>query len=260
MADRRVALVCGGSKGIGRASAAALLGAGHDVVILSRSTKHLAEAAKAMAEETQFRPHTIAADVGDPNAAGDAIGEVIARFGRLDILVNNAGGPPPGSFLDHPATTWREAFEQNLLSVVEFTRHGVPHMRARGWGRVVNITTTLGKEPTPGMVLSATLRAGVAAFTKATAKELATDGITVNNVCPNAVATDRSIALASSGAEEQGRSLEEILSDATAQLPIRRLAEPHELGGVVAFLASEAGSYVSGVSLMVDAAATGSTF
>lgn len=257
---RRVALVCGGSKGIGQACAAALLQAGNEVIVLSRSPDNLVVAADFLYSATGVRPRTVVADVSEPDAAATVIDDIVRQYGRLDILVNNAGGPPPGTFLDHSPAEWQAAFEQSLLSVVEFTRRAVPHMREQAWGRVVNVTSTLAKEPEPNMVLSATLRAGVAAFTRATARQLAADGVTVNNVCPNAVATERALFFAEAAAEKQGLPLESVLSDAAAQLPIQRLARAEEVANVVAFLASDAASYVSGISMMVDGGATRNAF
>jgi 3-oxoacyl-[acyl-carrier protein] reductase len=183
-----------------------------------------------------------------------------ARFGRLDILINNQGGPPMGGFLEHDDTAWERSIATNLMSVIRFTTLAAPLMIRGGWGRIVNVTSTLAKEPSPQMVLSATLRAGVSAFTKAIATELAPKNVTVNTVCPHAVMTQRSESLLRQSAERQGKTLDEVVSASCATLPMGRWAEPCEIADVVGFLLSDRASYVTGSSIVVDGGATKSYF
>ncbi len=256
----QVALVCGASKGIGKAAALALSQEGARVVILSRRPDNLSAAADEIEAESGSRPEVLALDVGERGAARKAVGSTVEAHGRLDILVNNAGGPPMGTFLEHPSSTWDAAFRTNLLSVIEFTGEAARVMKERKHGRIINITSTLAKEPTPPMVLSATLRAGVSAFAKSISAELAEHGITVNTVCPSAVQTERAVSLTQQMADREGITLEEALGRASKTLPMGRLAMPRELGEVVAFLASARASYLTGVSLMVDGGFTKSVF
>lgn len=258
--ENRVALVCGASKGIGKAAALALSQEGAKVVILSRSSGNLEAAAAEIEEKSGSRPDLIPLDVGVAGAAQEAVGRTVEAHGRLDILVNNAGGPPMGTFLEHSSSTWDAAFRTNLLSVIEFTSEAARVMKEHGYGRIINVTSTLAKEPTPAMVLSATLRAGVSAFSKAISGELAPHGITVNTVCPSAVQTERAEELTRQVALKEGITVEEAFARAAKTLPMGRLAMPRELGEVVAFLASARASYLTGVSLMVDGGFTRSVF
>ncbi|MGA8028003.1 MAG: SDR family oxidoreductase [Bryobacteraceae bacterium] len=258
--EGRVALVCGGSRGIGKAIAQALAREGAMPVLVSRSDRRLVEAAEEIEGATGIRPGILAGDVADSGLARASVDEVVGKHGRIDILINNAGGPPSGSFLSHAPETWDAAVETNLLSVIRFTQAAVPEMKKSGYGRVINITSFLAKEPTPGMVLSGTLRAGVSAFTKAISKELARENITANTVCPSAVLTDRAESLTREAAGRDGISFEEALKRASAALPMGRLAAPAEIADIVAFLASPLASYITGVTLLVDGGLSCSVF
>ncbi|MBI4449788.1 SDR family oxidoreductase, partial [Candidatus Uhrbacteria bacterium] len=181
---------------------------------------------------------------------------VQGRWGSLHIVVNNAGGPPSGSFLQHVDTVWETAIHQNLLSVVRMARAVAPLMREQRWGRIISISSTVAKEPTPAMVVSATARAGVSAFTKAIASELAPFGITVNVILPGGVRTERLTSLVRTNAERTGRSYEYLLAERETSIPIGRFAAPEEIANVALFLASEQSSYVTGTSIVVDGALT----
>lgn len=255
-----VAVICGGSKGIGKACASSLAREGARTVLLSRTEETLLAAAAEIEAAGGTRPHVIVGDVADPLLASRVVAETMERFGRLDIMINNAGGPPMGSFFEHDLDTWHAAVQTNLLSVVTFTRAAAEVMKAAGYGRIINITTVLAKEPTPAMVLSGTLRAGVSAFSKAISTELIKSGVCINTVCPAAVLTERAESLTRVAAERDGISYEEALARAQKGLPIGRLAAPIELGDVVAFLCSPKAGYISGVSLMVDGGVTRAVF
>lgn len=258
--EGRVALVTGGSKGMGRATAAALAAEGCEICLLARNPGTLEEAAAAITEQTGREVLTVVGDVARAELAQETVDAVMARFARIDILVNNAGGPPMGSFLDHDEAAWNVALRTNFLSVVGFTQAVTPHMMANTWGRVINITSTLAKEPTGRMVLSASARAAVSAFSKSVSAEFAPHNITINTVCPGGVLTDRLVGLIEAGAASSKISYDEQLQASQSLIPMDRFAAPEEIADVIVFLASERGSYVTGVSLMVDGALTKSAF
>lgn len=252
----RVALVTGASKGIGRAIALALAGEGAQVCLLSRSDANLAAAGSEIRDRTGIAAGSVVGDVGDPGLAARAVRYVAGSFGRVDILVNNAGGPPPGGFAEHDDAAWMAAFQRNLLGPVRFVRAAAPLMKEQRWGRVINITSVLAKEPAPGMVLSATLRAGVSAFAKAVSVELAPFGITVNTICPSAVLTERMDKLTRDAAERSGRSYDDILGQARASIPAGRFSTPEEIADLAVFLCSAKSAYVTGQTVIIDGGAT----
>lgn len=258
--NERAAIVTGASKGIGFAIAATLAEHGCRLCMVSRSAEALGAAAETLRREFGADALVIAGDVADASLGPRVIAAAVERWGRVDILINNAGGPPPGSFLDHDEATWRSALDQNFMSVVRFIRAAAPLMKERNYGRIVNITSTIAKEPTPQMVLSASARAAVSAFSKAVSTELAPFNITVNSVAPGGVRTDRLEALMSTVAAKEGISTEQMLKRAAGSIPIGRFAEPREIAEVVAFLVSERASYLTGLSLMTDAGLTKSVF
>ncbi len=253
--EGRVAIVCGASKGMGFASSQALAQHGVKVLMVARDQSALEAAAKAIADEGGV-VEAYAGDVRNPDLAQRTVDRCKELWGPVDILLNNAGGPPMGSFLEHDGGAWEAAIQTNLLSVVRFCKAVAPDMKAKNWGRIISITSTVAKEPSPAMVLSATTRAGVSAFSKALAIELAQFNISVNVICPGGVLTDRLVSLLQARAEREKREYQEILIETQASIPAKRFAEPQEIADVILFLASERGGYVNGVSLSVDGALT----
>lgn len=173
-------------------------------------------------------------------------------FGRVDILVNNVGGPPTGSFLELDLEAWRRAVDLLLLSAVGLTRRLLPGMQSRHWGRVITITSIAVKRPLDNLMLSNSLRAAVTGFTRTLANEAAPFGVTVNNVLPGYTRTDRLASLAERTAAKRGGGSAEVYAAWESEVPMGRLGRPEELAAVVAFLASERASYVTGVSIAVD--------
>lgn len=247
----RVALVCAASKGLGRASAEALARDGLRVAICSRGGPALREA------ETAIRNaggDVIAIDADLRRAADvtNAVETTVRTFGGLDVLVTNTGGPPSGPFTSLGEDAWADAIDALLLSVVRLCRAAIPHMRARGGGRIINITSISVKQPIQGLVLSNSLRAAVTALAKTLSTELAPDGILVNCVAPGYTRTDRVVELAGQAAAREGIEPADVERRTVAQIPLGRMGEPAEFASVVAFLASPAASYVSGVTIQVD--------
>lgn len=232
--DRRVALVTGGGKGIGRAIAARLLADGASVALWDISEPALAEAASAL--DAGERLATARVDVTDEAAVAAAAEAAVARFGRVDILVNNAGiAGPTRPLLDYPVAAWRQVIEADLTGVFLCCRAVVPHLVAGGWGRVVNLASLAGKEGTPNAAAYSAAKAGVIALTKSLGKELAGSGVLVNAVAPAAVETDI-----------LRQMTPEHVATMIGKSPLGRLGTVEEVAELVAWLASDACSFSTG--------------
>jgi len=247
----RVALVCAASKGLGRASAEALARDGLRVAICARGSEALAATAAAI-EAAGGDVLAIEADLRRAADVARVVEATVARFGALDVLVTNTGGPPSGPFLSLDDQAWTEAIDSLLLSVVRLCRLAIPHMRARGGGRIIHITSISVKQPIEGLVLSNALRSAVTSLAKTLSVELAADNILVNCVAPGYTRTDRVIELADQSAAREGTTRGAIEQRMLSRIPMGRMGEPKEFGDVVAFLASPAASYVTGVTIPVD--------
>ena len=226
----KVALVTAASKGLGRASAAALAGEGASVAINSRDPERLRSTAAELGNDVLALP----GDVTEPDAPRRLVEATVQRFGGLHVLVANAGGPPKGKALDVDDATLLEAINANLMASVRLVREAVPHMRAAGWGRICLITSSSVKQPIPDLTTSNTARAGLWGWAKTAAQDLVDQNITLNLVCPGLHATDRVTDLGFTG----------------------RLGDPADFGRVVAFLCSQHAGFVSGAALQVDGAGT----
>ncbi len=202
------------------------------------------------------RVHGFPADVSQGEAATDLVARVHDTLGGPDIVLCNAGGPPSGPLEAHDAAAWQRALDTSLLSTVHLCRAVVPHMRARRWGRILCLTSVAAKQPTMGLILSTTARAGVLGFAKALSDEVARDGITVNVLCPGFFTTDRLRALAETRGTATGKPAEAVLAEMGQAVPIGRLGSPAEFAAAAVFLASEPARYITGTALSVDGGAT----
>jgi 3-oxoacyl-[acyl-carrier protein] reductase len=248
---RKVALVCAASKGLGRASAEALARDGFHVAICARG----ADALEATAEAIRQAGGDVLAIPADLSRADDVdrvIASTVDWFGGLDVLVTNTGGPPSGPFMALDERAWTQAIDALLLSVVRLCRAAVPHMQQRGGGRIINVTSISVKQPIAGLVLSNALRSAVTSLAKTLSVELAPDKILVNCVAPGYTRTDRVVELSQQSAAREGTTAEAVEQRIVSGIPIGRMGDPKEFGDVVAFLASPAASYISGVTIPVD--------
>ena len=248
----KIALVTAASRGLGRAIAEALGAEGASLVICARGTDALGEAGASIAERTGAEVEMVAADVATAEGSARAWPHARDRFGRVDVLVTNAGGPPSGPFESHEWDVWQEAVELTLRSAVELTRLVLPGMKEQRWGRILNVTSIAVKQPVDGLMLSNSIRAAVTGFARTLANEVARYGITVNNMLPGYTRTDRVEQLNAATAAREGVNVDDVSRRIEAQIPMRRLGEPHEFAALAAFLASEQASYITGQSIAVD--------
>ena len=250
--EGKVALVTGASKGMGKACAMGLASEGVRVAVCARTEADLAAAADEIRQKTKAEVLAVPADVTRLEEIRRAVTTTAEAFGGIAILVNNTGGPPPGGFDELSDAQWQSAFELTLLSSVRLIREVLPHMRARRWGRIVSIQSSSVKQPIDGLMLSNGIRPGVVGLSKTLSAELGKDNITINTVCPGRILTDRLRSLVAIRARQAGKSYQEYLPEATADIPLGRIGSPEELASVVVFLASERASYVNGVTVQVD--------
>jgi len=262
----KVALVAASSEGLGRACAGSLISEGVKVVITGRRPDVLARAAQELRQIVSpgnGDVHTIAGDVSKVEDIQRIVKATLGKFGQLDILVTNSGGPKPGLFKDLNEDDWATGLESTLWPVIRLIRQCYPLLRdaqPRGGGRIINIVSTSVKQPIDGLLLSNAIRPAVIGLAKTLSKEFAADGILVNNVCPGSFDTSRIAKLYEARAKTTGQTVEEVASEAAKRIPLGRLGEPSELGNVVAFLASELASYVTGQTICVDGGSTSGLF
>lgn len=252
----RRALVTGGSLGIGRATANLLAAAGVDVAIVARDAARLADVAGELDGANPGRVVALPGDMSKPDDIARVIAGAGEALGGIDILVNNAGSSPAGHIADLDDDTWSAAFGLKFMGYVRCARAVLPGMRARRWGRIVNVIGRGGHNPSAGYILGGSFNAALLNFTRALAYDCAADNITVNGVNPGATDTPRWQQLVEQKAAFTNMTQDAIQADSVAEIPAGRLGRPDDLADMIVFLCSERASYVNGAFLNVDGAAT----
>jgi 3-oxoacyl-[acyl-carrier protein] reductase len=248
----KTAIVAAASQGLGKASALSLAREGVNLVICSRNKKDITHTADEIASQTSAIVKPFVADVSQPSHIKKFVQFANKTFGTVHIVVNNAGGPPTGDFLELDDDKWKQAFELTMLGTVRLTRAVLPGMIEQSWGRVITIVSIAAKQPITDLLLSSAMRPGILGLMRVLSNKHASSNITFNTVCPGYVLTQRLHDLMQTRATKAGVSLEAYLKGSAQDIPLGRLGKPEEIGDVVAFLASERASYVSGVNMLVD--------
>jgi NAD(P)-dependent dehydrogenase (short-subunit alcohol dehydrogenase family) len=248
----KVAVVTGGTQGIGRATALRFAQEGANVAICARNADRL-EQTSAELRKTGVEVLSMSADCSKPEDIERFMGAVVKKFGRIDVLVNNAGESMRGKFLETDDAKWSSDIELKVFGAIRCSRLAIPHMKKQGGGRIINITISSAKQPGAESMPTSVSRAAGLAITKALSKEFAADNILVNTVC---------IGRIKSGQHErrytrEGRSAEEYYKESAKGIPLGRVGEAEEVANVIAFLGSEAASYVTGTSINLDGGISG---
>ncbi len=249
----KVAIVTGGSEGIGKAAAASMAAEGADVVIAARRADVLEAAAAEIRAVSEHRVIAIPTDVMDPDQVQSLIDQTVDELGRIDILVNNAGTSAGGAFLGVTDEAWQHDLDLKLYGSIRTSRLAVPIMREQGGGRIINVTNLGAKAPGAASVPTSVSRAAGVALTKAMSKEFAADNILVNTVCIGLIKSGQHETRFNSMQESNpDLTLDQFYADMGDRVPIGRVGEGEEAGDVIAFLASDRASYLTGIAVNID--------
>ncbi len=251
----RKALITGASKGIGLAISEELASLGVKVLMVARNQETLTVAVekirKAGGDAVGF-----AADVSALDFLQSIRKKVDSELEHVDILVNNASGPPMARLLETTSEIWSTAIQTHLVSVIQLTKEFLPGMRDRKFGRILTVSSSIALEPTPEMVVSATVRAGISSLSKAIGTEFASFNVTANVICPGGVQTERMENLVRARSERESRPYADVLRESEANIPAKRFAKPSELAALASFLCSENAGYITGQSIVIDGGLT----
>ncbi len=257
----KTAIVAAASKGLGRAVALVLAQEGANVAIFSRAEAAInAAAAEIRAQAGGAEVLALVADATSRADVERVVQATVDHFGGVDVLYNNAGGPKAGTFDQLTDADWEAAFQLNLMSAVRLTRACLPHMRRRGWGRIITGTSTSVKQPIDVLMLSNSIRSATTSWSKTLADQVAKDGITVNTLQPGRIDTERVRWLDDDRARRLGSSVEEVYQETVATIPVGRYGTPEEFAAAAAFLASQQAAYITGTTLVVDGGKLRCTF
>lgn len=248
----KAVFIAASSRGLGKASALELAKEGANVMLSGRNEEELKLAKAELQQVATGEVEYVVCDITKPEQLEAAVHQTAVLFGNIDILINNAGGPPAGTFDKFTDEDWTKAFELTLLSYIRLIREVLPYMKKSNSGRIINLTSSSVKQPIPGLLISNTFRLGVMGMAKTLSMELAPFNILVHTVAPGRIATDRVRALDEIKADQMGVPIEQVEADSKKAIPLGRYGKPEEFGKVVAFLASEAASYMTGSTVLVD--------
>ncbi|MBL7999974.1 MAG: SDR family oxidoreductase [Candidatus Kapabacteria bacterium] len=252
----KIALVCGSSQGIGYAIARQFASLGATVILMARNAETLQAILPTLSTEHRQTHLMITADFDSHDSITQAITTNIDLLSHVDILINNSGGPPGGSLLQTETDAFHVALQRLLMSSHSLSRAVSGGMKSRGFGRIINIISTSVKQPIDNLGVSNTIRGATASWAKTLATEVASSGITVNNVLPGATRTSRLEAIIERTSINTGKSRDEVESDMLREIPMKRFAESGDIANAVMFLASEYASYITGTSIIVDGGRT----
>ena len=248
----RVAVIGGGSKGLGRACADSLAQEGANLAICSRNAQELEAAATEIRAATGVEVLPVAGDLSQLEDIQRLIRTTVEHFGRLDIVVANSGGPPSGRATDTSEETWSQSIDMALSFFIRMGREAAPHMREQKWGRICNILASTVYQPIDNLVTSGVTRMGAVAFAKSLADEVGRDNVLVNNVAPGFLMTERMRHVFETRSTDTGQDLESVLGAGAARIPLGRFGRPEELGDFVAYMCSDKNTYVTGTTILVD--------
>lgn len=251
----KTALVCGASQGIGAATAHELAELGCQVIALARSEDKLNKVVASLPGSGHL---ALVADLSDREALAQKVEATLSSTGTIHILINNTAGPKPGPISEADEENFLNGFQNHILVGALLTRLLLPGMKEANYGRIINIISTSVKQPIPNLGVSNTIRGAMASWCKTLSLEVAPFGITANNVLPGYTSTPRLASLIENAAKRQDKTIEQVTEEWRGKVPARRFADPAEVAGAAAFLASPAGSYINGINLPVDGGRTGS--
>ena len=254
--EGRRALVCGSSQGIGLAAAQELASLGATVTLFARNQERLDAARNTLSVASDQDHQILIADFDEPDAVLATIAAIDGDEAAFDILINNSGGPPGGSLVDAQTDDFLAGLRRHLFVSHSLSMNLLPGMKTRQFGRIINVISTSVREPLPGLGVSNTVRGAMASWSKTLASEVASFGITVNNVLPGATETGRLDALFDAKSSTTGMPREHFEQEWRSKIPAGRFGAPREIGAVIAFLATPAASYVNGVNIPVDGGRT----
>ena len=249
---KKVALVSGASKGVGFGIIEKLALCGFKVLAISRNKKNLLTAKKIILKKHGIKIDIIVGDVSNLRLPKKIVDKCIKKWSRIDILVNNTGGPPPIDISKANFKDWDYAYKNNFMSVVSFIKNTIPIMKKNKWGRILTISSTVAKEPSPGMVLSASMRAGVIALNKAVSVDLARYNINSNVLCLGGIFTERLRSLVKFSAKKKKITFKKEIKLIEQMIPAKRFGTIEEVANIASFLLSEKNTYITGQTLSID--------